>query len=89
MDEARVQLTRAISIVETGEMPIAAWRVAATAAEFFDRIGDGVRAASFQRRCEDIIHTLAATFDKDDPLRTSLVERYASSIRSGGGPADV
>jgi tetratricopeptide (TPR) repeat protein len=82
MEQARVQLAQAISIVEVGEMPIAAWRVFATAAEFHNSVGETAKAALFRSRCEAIIHSLAATFDEADPLRSSLVERYASSLQS-------
>ena len=70
--EARVQLSRAISIVEHADLPLAAWRVYATAAELHKLIGELKEAAEFQCRSQKVIHTLAANFDQDDPLRSSL-----------------
>ncbi|SFK29775.1 ATP-binding protein [Methylocapsa palsarum] len=81
MEQAKGQLAKAIAIVEVGEMPIAAWRVCATAAEFYESVGETDKAVVFRRRCDAIIQTLAATFDEADPLRSSLVERYASPLQ--------
>jgi tetratricopeptide (TPR) repeat protein len=79
LEQARTDLERAISIAEAGEMPIAAWRVLAAAAEFYDGAGQTAKAAKYRSRCETVIHTLSATFEASDPLRSSLLGRYASS----------
>lgn len=77
-EEAQVQLSRAVSIVKGSELPLAAWRVHATAAEFYESVGESGKAAEFRCGCEKVIETLAATFDQGDPLRSSLLAGYAA-----------
>ncbi len=80
LQEAKAQLSRAIAIVEHGEFPLAAWRVYATAAQLHERLGETAKVAGFQRRSEKVIQTLAANFDQDDPLRSSLLAGFAAEI---------
>ena len=81
LEEAKAQLSRAIAIVEQAELPLAAWRVYATAAHFHEGLGERAKAAEFQCRSGKIIQTLAANFDQDDPLRSSLLTGFAAEIR--------
>jgi tetratricopeptide (TPR) repeat protein len=81
LEEAKAQLSRAIAIVEQAELPLAAWRVYATAAHFHEGLGERAKAAEFQRRSGKVIQTLAANFDQDDPLRSSLLTGFAAEIR--------
>jgi tetratricopeptide (TPR) repeat protein len=78
LQEARKQLLHAISIIEKAELPLAAWRVYATAAEFHETAGEMDQAVEFRCRCEKVIHLLAETFDQDDPLRSSLLSAALS-----------
>ena len=84
LEEARNQLSRAISILDQAELPLAAWRVYTTAAEFYESVGETGKAAEFRCRCEKVIHALAATFDQDDPLRSSLLAGYRISDTCAG-----
>ncbi|MCI0466914.1 MAG: AAA family ATPase [Beijerinckiaceae bacterium] len=72
IEEARNQLSRAISIVEHTELPLAAWRVYAAAAEFHERLGELKRAGKYRGLCQKVIGKLAGSFDSDDPLRLFL-----------------
>lgn len=75
-DQAGVELSRAQVIVESGDFPLAGWRVYETSALYYGLLGDNVRAADFQNRSERVIRTLASNFDQDEPLRTSLVSNW-------------
>ncbi|MCI0601127.1 MAG: AAA family ATPase, partial [Beijerinckiaceae bacterium] len=77
LDEAGSQLSLAISIVEQTELPLAAWRVYAAAAEFHMTIAKAEEAANFAHRCENVLRLLADSFDPDDSLRSSLTAAYA------------
>jgi tetratricopeptide (TPR) repeat protein len=81
LEEARNQLSRAISIVEGGELPLAYWRIHATAAEFYNIVGETSKAAESRCCCEKVIHALAESLDQDGPLRTSLLAGYAAEAR--------
>jgi DNA-binding winged helix-turn-helix (wHTH) protein len=78
LENAKTQLSRAIAIVEQAELPLAAWRVYATAARLHERLGETTKTADFQHRSEKVIHILAANFDQDDPLRSSLLAGFAA-----------
>ena len=72
-DEARSELARAIEIVEAAEVPLAAWRVFATAAELYRRQGQTGEAEGYRRRGAHVIDALAASLEETDPLRQSLL----------------
>jgi DNA-binding winged helix-turn-helix (wHTH) protein/tetratricopeptide (TPR) repeat protein len=78
LEEARIQLSRAISIVEQSDVPLAAWRIYATAAEFYESAGEIGQADKFKRLCDNVIHSLAETLDQNDKLRSSLISAYAA-----------
>ncbi|HUI21776.1 MAG TPA: AAA family ATPase [Methylocella sp.] len=80
-EEGRLQLSRAISIVNHTALPLAAWRVYATAAEFYATAGETNRASEFRCRCEQVIHFLAEALDQEDTLRSSLLSAYAAEAR--------
>jgi DNA-binding winged helix-turn-helix (wHTH) protein/tetratricopeptide (TPR) repeat protein len=81
-DEARGQLSCAISTLENTELPLAAWRVHLTSVAFHERVGERDIAADHRARLEGILQTLAAPFDQSDPLRSSL-------LRGGAPEADL
>jgi DNA-binding winged helix-turn-helix (wHTH) protein len=81
--EVRIQLAQAIAIVEAAEAPLAAWRVYASAAEFYRQIGELGEAAAARSRCAAVINGLAGGFDEKDPLRTALLQNYAAEARRG------
>jgi hypothetical protein len=67
--------------VEQAELPLAAWRIYATAAELYESVGKTRKAAELRSRCEKTIEALAGMFDEDSPLRSSLVAGYAAEGR--------
>jgi hypothetical protein len=75
-EEAKVQLSSAVRIVEEGEFPLAAWRVLMTAARVHHCVGEADKADEFLHRSETVIQMLAANFDEDDLLRSSLLAGY-------------
>jgi tetratricopeptide (TPR) repeat protein len=77
-DEARTQLSRALSILDNADMPLAAWRVYLTAAEICESLGQPADAARHRTRFEQVIRTLAENFDSEDPLRSSLLRALAA-----------
>lgn len=82
-EEARQRLNQAIDIVEAAEAPLAAWRIFAWAAAFWEEAGEWAEAAALQARCEAVIAALARCFDEADPLRAALLENYAAEARRG------
>jgi DNA-binding winged helix-turn-helix (wHTH) protein len=83
VEEARRRLAQAIAIVEASETPLAAWRIFAWAAAFYEGVGELAEAAAAWARCEAIIAGLLRGFDDADPLRGSLLENYAAEARRG------
>ncbi|MDD5034141.1 MAG: AAA family ATPase [Methylococcaceae bacterium] len=72
-DEAQAQLSQALAIIEAPELPLAAWRVYATAETFHEQRGDRIEAANFRRRGAEVIHALAGSLDEGDPLHQTLL----------------
>lgn len=77
-EEAKTQLSRAISIVERSDVPLAGWRVYATAAQFHESAGEIDQAHKFRLRCHNIIQALASTLDRNGELHSSLISAYAA-----------
>jgi ATP/maltotriose-dependent transcriptional regulator MalT len=73
LDEAQAELSRALSIVENADLPLAAWRVYLAAAEICQSSGEADRASEYRRRFESVIRILAQNFDPEDRLRASLL----------------
>jgi len=71
--EARVQLSQAIAIVRDAHLPLAAWRVYAAAANFYDSIGEVEKAVDFRFRSEQVASSLANSLDQNDPLRSAML----------------
>jgi DNA-binding winged helix-turn-helix (wHTH) protein/type II secretory pathway predicted ATPase ExeA/tetratricopeptide (TPR) repeat protein len=72
-ERARDHLARAIATSETAEVPLAAWRVYAAAAEFYESTEDDDTAAEFRSRSANVVHKLAETLDRGSRLRASLL----------------
>jgi hypothetical protein len=81
LEEAKTQLSRAVSILGQGEFLLAAWRVYVTAAELYGRLGEAGKSAEFRCGAEKVIQTLSENFESDDPLRSSLLAGFAAEIR--------
>jgi class 3 adenylate cyclase/tetratricopeptide (TPR) repeat protein len=76
-DEARAELSRALSIVDSAVFPLAAWRVYQGAVDIFQNIGEADRAAEYRNRFATVLRTLARNFEPDDPLHKSLLTALA------------
>jgi tetratricopeptide (TPR) repeat protein len=77
-DKARAELSRALSIVDNADFPLAAWRVYQGAVELFLNIGDADEAAEYRNRFATVLRTLARNFEPDDPLHKSLLTALAT-----------
>jgi len=73
LEEAKAELSRALSTLEGADMPLAAWRVYRAGMEVCESLGEPAEAARYRARFEDVIRTLAGNFEPDDPLRSSLL----------------
>jgi tetratricopeptide (TPR) repeat protein len=71
--EAETHLTTALSLIEAAEVPLAAWRVYASAAKLYERSLRPAEAEIYRRRSADVRLKLAASLDETDPLRHSIV----------------
>jgi tetratricopeptide (TPR) repeat protein len=78
LEEARAHVLRAISIVEQAYLPIAAWRVYATAAGLFEAAGEKAQAAKARRLSREVIDRLCESLGQDEPLRATLLANYAA-----------
>jgi DNA-binding winged helix-turn-helix (wHTH) protein/tetratricopeptide (TPR) repeat protein len=78
--EALTQLSRALSIVETDDFPLAAWRVYAAAAEIFAKCGEADKAATCRIRFVDVLRRLAGNFEPEDRLHKSLVAALTARV---------
>jgi hypothetical protein len=58
LDEARVHVLRAVAFVEQADLPLAAWRVYATAVSLHEVAGEPAQAAAFRRRSRQVIDRL-------------------------------
>jgi DNA-binding winged helix-turn-helix (wHTH) protein len=77
-DEARLQLSLALPIVDHADFPLAAWRVYDAAAGIFAKIGDTDQAIKYQNRMATVLRTLAQNFEPDDRLHQSLASALAT-----------
>ena len=73
LEEARAELSRALSALGDANMPLAAWRVYQAGVEVCESLGEPAEAARYRARFEDVIRTLAGNFEPDDRLRSSLL----------------
>jgi hypothetical protein len=71
--EAETHLTTALSIVKVAEVPLAAWRVYASAAKLYEQLRQPAKAEIYQRRSANVRLKLAASLDETDPLRRLIV----------------
>lgn len=83
-DEARRQLSLALSIVENADFPLAAWRVYNAATDIFMRTGETGEATKYQNRFTTILQTLARNFEPDDRLHQSLLKTLTAQTARWG-----
>ena len=84
LQEARAQLPRAIAIVRNAGLPVAAWRVYATAASFYESIGDTNKAVEYRARFDGVVQSLAKSLAPDDPLRAAALFCGAQRSQASG-----
>ena len=72
---------KALVVLEKFAVPMAAWRVHATAREYYRRMKNDETAEKHRTRAEELIRLLANSFDEGEPLRESLL---AADPGSGG-----
>ncbi|MFH0350453.1 MAG: hypothetical protein ACHBMF_00750 [Chromatiales bacterium] len=72
-EEAEADIARALAVLAGAEVPLAAWRVYATAAELNDRQGRTAEARAYWNRSAAVIHALADSLEEANPLRQSLL----------------
>jgi hypothetical protein len=77
--EAHDALARAVEIVEAVPVPLAAWRVHATAARWHQLRGHGRDSAAAQARAEVILHALALALSGDGPLSATFAAAHPRS----------
>jgi DNA-binding winged helix-turn-helix (wHTH) protein/tetratricopeptide (TPR) repeat protein len=82
--EARAQLSRAISIVRNAQLPLAAWRVYATAADFYDSVGEVEKAIKCRCRSDQAVGSLANSLEQSDPLRSAMFFVRATRTKAAG-----
>jgi hypothetical protein len=73
MERAHECLANALSTMEGVEVPLAAWRVHATAAALYEGTGNSVAVAHHQARSRATILTLANSLAAEEPLRTTFL----------------
>jgi hypothetical protein len=71
-------VSRAVSIVEQANLPLAAWRVYATAAGLYEAAGEQAQAAVARRLSREVIDRLCESLGQDEPLRATLLANYAA-----------
>jgi tetratricopeptide (TPR) repeat protein len=74
-EEADHQASKAVSIVENAEVPLAAWRVHAMVAELESIRGRPLEAEKHLCAAGQVIRALADSLGPDNPLRTCLLGR--------------
>jgi tetratricopeptide (TPR) repeat protein len=72
VEEARAQLSRALSIVRHAELPLASRRVYAVAAQLYESCGEPDNASSYRLRSEQILKSLTDSLRRHDLLRSAM-----------------
>ena len=70
--EAEVAITRALTVIEGTETPLAVWRVCAAAARLCEQLGRATEAADHCQRSAKTLDRLADSLGDADQLRRSL-----------------
>jgi hypothetical protein len=68
-----VFLDNALAILDRFDIPVAAWQVHRTAWDLYADKGDRARAKKHRQRAQDLVMTIADSFEYDEPLRESFV----------------
>lgn len=71
--QAEVEIVQALAVLEGAEVPLAAWRVYATAARVQQQLGRQAEAHAYWRRSAVVLRRLADTLGDNSALRQSLL----------------
>jgi hypothetical protein len=77
--EAEKSMDRALVVVENFEIPVAAWRVHATAWEVLRHGNHHTAAEEQRRRARDLILGIANSFAPEEPLRQMFLAAPATA----------
>jgi hypothetical protein len=80
--EARTQVSRAIRLVRHAQLPLAAWRAHAAAADLHDLCGQADKAIRSRGRSSQVRQSLANGLGQSDPLRSARWLGQASGIQA-------
>jgi DNA-binding winged helix-turn-helix (wHTH) protein/tetratricopeptide (TPR) repeat protein len=80
--EARTQVSRAIRLVRHAQLPLAAWRAHAAAADLHDLGGATDRGIRCRGRSGQVLRSLANGLGQSDPLRSAKWLDHASGIQA-------
>jgi tetratricopeptide (TPR) repeat protein len=82
--QAESELSRARTVLEGTQAPLAEWRVLATAARLCERVGRDDDATSYWSRSASLVNRLADSLGNAHPLRQSLLSspRLPAQLRS-------
>jgi tetratricopeptide (TPR) repeat protein len=83
-DEARLELSKALSIVDNADFPLASWRVYHAATEILMKTGEPGEAIKYQNRFEAVVRRLAQNFEPGDRLYNSLSTAVAARTARWG-----
>jgi DNA-binding winged helix-turn-helix (wHTH) protein/tetratricopeptide (TPR) repeat protein len=86
--KAREHIDHALAVLDKFEIPPSGWRVHRTARTICQAEGDGVMAARHGARAQEMIVTIAGSFDPDEPLRKCFLSAPAvrSVLEQSGSP---
>src|SRR5262249_52896755 len=70
---AEAHIEHGLAVLERFDIPPVAWRVHATRSDLYRLLKDDVAAEAHRARAEDVILTLANSFDVTEPLRHSFL----------------
>ncbi|WP_395697249.1 AAA family ATPase [Methylocella sp.] len=73
-----------LALVEAAELPLAAWRLYFSAAEFFAGRGELSRAGDLRAKGRALVEALAAGLNEGDPSRAAFLEACGREARVGG-----
>lgn len=81
LEDAAMQIEAALALIENDQVPLAAWRVHATAAELQDHLEDRAKAQRHRTQAARIVETLAAALGDDEEGRR-LGQRLMNTLPS-------
>jgi hypothetical protein len=73
LSRAESEIGAALRLVREHHVPLTAWRVHATASNFYKKSGDATLANEHLDKSKSILSRFAETFDADEPLRENVM----------------